>query len=33
MPEMHSRQPEFIYSPCVSFAKNKESIQKFKNSI
>ena len=30
MPEMHLRQPEFTYSACVLFTKNKERIQKFK---
>ena len=30
MPEMHLKQPEFIYSACGTFAKNKERIQKFK---
>ena len=32
MPEMHLRQPGFTYSACVSFTKNKERIQKFKDS-
>ena len=26
MPEMHLRQPEFIYSACGPFTKNKERI-------
>ena len=30
MPEMRIRQPEFSYSACGSFMKNKERIQKFK---
>ena len=30
MPEMHLRQPGFVYSACGSFTKNKERIQKFK---
>ena len=30
MPEMHLRQPQFGYSSCRPFTKNKESIQKFK---
>ena len=30
MPEMHSRQPQFVYSACGPFTKNKERIQKFK---
>ena len=29
MPEMHLRQPEFTYSACGSFIKNKEEIDKF----
>ena len=29
MPEMHLKQPEFTYSACGSFTKNKERIQKF----
>ena len=30
MPEMHLRQPQFTYSTCGPFTKNKERIQKFK---
>ena len=30
MPEMHLRQPEFTYSACGPFTKNKEKIQKIK---
>ena len=30
MPEMHLRQPQFMYSACGPFTKNKERIQKFK---
>ena len=30
MPEMHLKQPEFTYSACRPFTKNKEGIQKFK---
>ena len=30
MPEMHLRQPQFTYSACGPFTKNKEKIQKFK---
>ena len=29
MPEMHLKQPGFIYSACGSFSKNKERIEKF----
>ena len=29
MPEMHLKQPRFIYSACGPFTKNKEPIQKF----
>ena len=32
MPEMHLRQPGFIYSACGSFTKNKEWIKKFKET-
>ena len=30
MPEMHLKQPEFTYSACGTFTKNKERIKKFK---
>ena len=32
LPEMHLRQPGFAYSACGPFTKNKESIQKFKET-
>ena len=32
MPEMHLKQPRFTYSACRSFTKNKERIQKFKET-
>ena len=32
MSEMHLRQPGFTYSACGSFTKNKERIQKFKET-
>ena len=32
MPEMHLKQPRFIYSTCGPFIKNKERIQKFKET-
>ena len=32
MPEMHSKQPGFTYSACASFTKNKERVQKFKET-
>ena len=32
MPEMHLKQPGFTYSACVLFTKNKEPIQKFKET-
>ena len=32
MPDMHLRQPGFTYSPCGRFTKNKERIQKFKQT-
>ena len=32
MPEMHLKQPEFTYSACGPLTKNKERIQKFKET-
>ena len=32
MPEMHLKQPGFTYSACGSFTKNKERIQKFRET-
>ena len=32
MPEMHLRQPCFMYSACGSFTKNKGKIQKLKET-
>ena len=32
MPEMHLRQPRFTQSACGPFTKNKERIQKFKQT-
>ena len=32
MPEMHLRQPQFIYSACGPFTKHKQRIQKFKKT-
>ena len=32
MPEMHLKQPGHTYSACRSFTKNKERIQKFKET-
>ena len=32
MPEMHLSQPRFTYSACGPFTKNKERIQKFKQT-
>ena len=32
MPKMHLRQPGFTYSACGPFTKNKERIQKFKET-
>ena len=32
MPEMHLKQPRFTYSACGPFSKNKERIQKFKET-
>ena len=32
MPEMHLKQPRFTYSACGPFTRNKERIQKFKET-
>ena len=32
MAEIHLRQPQFVYSACGPFTKNKERIQKFKET-
>ena len=32
IPEIHLRQPEFMYSACGPFTKSKERIQKFKQT-
>ena len=32
MPEMHLKQPGFTYSACGPFTKNKERMQKFKET-
>ena len=32
MPEMNLKQPEFTYSPCGLFTKNKKRIQKLKET-
>ena len=32
MPEMHLRQPQFTYSACGPLTKNKQKIQKFKET-
>ena len=32
MPEIHLRQPQFVYSACGPFTKNKERIHKFKET-
>ena len=32
MPEMHLKQPRFTYSACGPFTKNKDRIQKFKET-
>ena len=33
MPEMHLKQPVFTYSACGPFTKNKERIEKFKETV
>ena len=32
MPEMYLRQPQFVYSACGPFTKNKKRIQKLKQT-
>ena len=32
MPEMHLRQPQFVYSACGPFTRHKEKIKKFKRT-
>ena len=32
MPEAHFKQPQFTYSACRPFTKNKERIQEFKTT-
>ena len=32
MPEMHLRQPQFVYSACGPFARHKEKIKEFKQT-
>ena len=32
MPEMHLRQPQFVYSACRPFTRHKERIKKFKQT-
>ena len=32
MPEIHLRQPIFTYTACGTFTKNKERIQKLKET-
>ena len=32
MPEMHLRQPQFVYSACGLFTRHKERIKKFKQT-
>ena len=31
-PEMHLRQPQFVYSACGPFTRHKERIKKFKQT-
>ena len=33
MLEMHLRQPVFTYSACGPFTKNKEKVEKFKETL
>ena len=32
MPEMHLREPQYTFSACGPFTKNKERIKKFKQT-
>ena len=32
MPEMHLKQPEFVYSVCGPFTRHKERIKEFKRT-
>ena len=32
MPEMHLRQPQFVYSTCGPFNRHKEIIKEFKRT-
>ena len=32
MPEIHLKQPRFTYSACGTFTKNKDRVQKFKET-
>ena len=32
MPEMHLRQPQFVYSACGPFTRHKEKIKEFKRT-
>ena len=32
MPEMHLRQPQFVYSACAPFTRHKERIKEFKST-
>ena len=33
MPEMHLRQPQFVYSACGPFTRHKERIKEFKLQV
>ena len=33
MPEMHLRQPQFVYSGCGTFTRHKERIKKFNKQV
>ena len=33
MPEMHLRQPQFVYSACGPFTRHKGRIKKFKQTL
>ena len=33
MPEMHLRQPRFVYSACGPFTRHKKRIKEFKRTV
>ena len=33
MPEMHLKQPQFVYNACGPFTRHRERIKKFKKQV